>query len=345
MTYFEQLKSLVLKLKDANIPEEEILEKDVVRALSVLNYIAYLSVADIFLGCAAVNLLNAYVKRKDSKVSYSFKCHLGPILNAIARLRPLFVTVGYDNSRNWHMLQIDFKGFQFSYKAIKQSDFVKQLSGKALEWDGVRKQPYARTIFDFALSSEFLSDETLDHSSLREKISSDCIDHDKGAFVFRDGRIVKIANIDYKKERLTPMANYLREKLLEAQGELVLLEGNFAKVYDRHVTFTSVRPHISRINSVIACDHINLKKDDLQRFVDLPSLKKGHSYFILGYCRPYSGKDGAERIGVNLAMDLGHSPILGMDEFKVISKSTFERLHRFPIDKFIACKEKELIYR
>lgn len=339
----EQIRELIRELKNPVSPPETMTENDVVRAHTVLNFIQYKTVADVFLGCAAVNLLNAYVKQKDAKIGYAFKLHLGPILNAIDQLGSFLVKVGYDDAKNMKALQIDICGFQFSYKSIERTDLVAELAAK-MSWDGIRKQLYARWIFDFALASEWLGNLTLEGDDLRDRVAEDAIDYENGAFVFRQQRLVKVANINHKKRSLTILANYLRDKLRQADGELVLLEGNFAKVWDKHVTFTSIRPHISGINSVVVCDHINLLKNLLQACVPLDSLVKGNSYFILGYCKPYfSG--GYERMGVVPATDLGHRPILPMTEFDRISNSTFQRLYRFPIDESIANKQKELIYR
>lgn len=343
MAFVDEVHNLVRKLKTARGPTELVSERDVVRAYCVLNFIRYENIADVFLGCAAVNLLNAYVKNGDAKIGYTFKSHLGEILNAIDRLQSFLIKVGYDNTRQMHLLQIDISGFQFSFKSVEMTELVDELA-RAIPWDGFRKQQYSCSIFDFALMCPEVSNLTLSGDDLRAKVLGDVIDFEHGAFEFRDGRLVKIANLNHSKKPLTEVVNFLREKLREAEGELVLLEGNFTKVHDKHVTFTAIRPHISGVNSVIVCDHINLTRWVLRRYVDERALRKGQTYFILGYCRPYP-KGVWNRMGVHIAEDLDHLPILPADEFHKITNSTFARLHRFSIEEFMARKQSELVYR
>ena len=51
------------KRHDEQDPKEHVLESDVASAMILLNLISYKNVADIFLGCAAMNLINAYVNQ------------------------------------------------------------------------------------------------------------------------------------------------------------------------------------------------------------------------------------------------------------------------------------------
>lgn len=342
-SFVDTIKRLSKNLMDLDDEREVVLERDVVRAYSVLNFVKYESVADVFLGCAAVNLLNAYVKQGDAKIGYTFKSHLGAILNAIDQIGSFLIKVGYDNADNMHLLQIDICGFQFSYKSIEKTGLVDEMAGK-IPWDKIRKQCHAQTIFNYAVASPWLTNETLDGDALRTLVEDDAKDFDEGAFVFRSGRLFKILRLEHRKKTHTALANYLREELRQARGELVLLEANFVKVWPLHITFTSVRPHISAVNSVVICDHINLLRKTVENYVDINSLVRGQTYFIVGYCVTYiSGGD--ERMGVNIATDLNHCPILPATQFNEISNDTLSRLYRFGIKEFMASKQRELLYR
>ena len=67
--------------------------------------------------------------------------------------------------------------------------------------------------------------------------------------------------------------------------------------------------------------------------------KEYERYYIIGYCRKYPRND---RMGVNLAMDLGFSPLMRIQEFKRMQKDMFEKCHRFSIEEYIVFCQKEI---
>lgn len=80
--------------------------------------------------------------------------------------------VGYAPKRN-NLLIIQFRDFQFSFQAEKMTEQVQNiLSKNQLDWDRIKKQPCAKSIFEFALKSDWISNKTMKDEDLRELIHS-----------------------------------------------------------------------------------------------------------------------------------------------------------------------------
>ena len=128
-------------------PVEIVTDVDALGALIVLNFIKYEKVPDAFLAISALNLLNRYVKQKDSRIGYQFRIHLINVLKGIEDIdQRKTILLGYDVSRD-NLLIIQFWNFQFSFKSEKLAEQVKQLlSKKNIYWDGIKKQPCSKTI-------------------------------------------------------------------------------------------------------------------------------------------------------------------------------------------------------
>lgn len=94
------------------------------------------------------------------------------------------------------------------------------------------------------------------------------------------------------------------------------------------------------IRTITICNHVNIKRTDLEKYIDLNSLVVNKKYYIIGYCRQYS--DSNERMGVRLAMNLKGSPLIAIDSLRSISKDTFEKCYLFGIDDYISAKQRHL---
>lgn len=322
--------------------KEYIEEKDVIKAMNILNYAVYRNIADIFLGCAAINLVNAYVKQDDAKLNYEFRRHLIRILKAIEKVEDKNILVIYDDSKGLRILMIQIAGFQFSFKSERLSQLTKILSQKnKIPWDGMRKQFFATTIFNFALDSKYISNMTRKNESLREYLASEISNYEHGAYKFVNGKLVKTEYIESAHDMDDKyLKNYMRVKLCEPRNEPVILIGTFKKVWPKHVTFTTIRPYIKGIQTITICNHVNIKRTDLEKYIDLNSLVVNKKYYIIGYCRQYS--DSNERMGVRLAMNLKGSPLIAIDSLRNISKDTFEKCYLFGIDDYISAKQRHL---
>ena len=154
--------------------EDDIVEEDIAKALIVLNFMECKKVPDVFLACASMNLLNAYAKKHDSKIGYQYKRHITEIVKGIEDVQqPKSILIGYDKSNNMQLLIVQFWSFQFSFQAQRFSLPIKRmLSTKNIVWDGVRKQPHAKRIFDFAYSRSWISNQTMLGKDIRKCIDS-----------------------------------------------------------------------------------------------------------------------------------------------------------------------------
>ncbi len=109
---------------------------------------------DALIYCAALNLLNTYVKQKDSQIDYRFKNKLGYYLSVIEALdiENVAFDVQGEKGSNLVVTQIGLVQFSFHnvniYETRKKKHTGTQL--QKIEWDGVRKQQCANTIFELA---------------------------------------------------------------------------------------------------------------------------------------------------------------------------------------------------
>lgn len=144
----------------------EIGEKEVVSpalcddALSTVKDLMIYNKEDVFLFCAALNLLNTYVKQKNPDIGYGFKHSINRLFIALRRNQIPDVKLGMDiniskkgNAIAYVIVQID--DVQFSFHQIKMTraadllrentDFVHQL-----EFDGLKKQMCAVSMYEIA---------------------------------------------------------------------------------------------------------------------------------------------------------------------------------------------------
>ena len=336
-----EFRERVANMQASSLPQEIIEEEDIVKAMILLNLIKYRKIADVFLGCAAINLVNAYVKQKNAKLGYNFKRHLLELLKGIEDInQPKTIQVDFDNSTHQQILMIVIWDFQFSYKCIYYSDQIKKLEGlNHIPWDGLRKQPYAKTIFDFAISSPFITKETLGGNNLSDMLKEEFELYKSGKYSFKDEKLFKKGNFNVAKdEEDKELKNYYRIKLSECKHRPVILTGRFKKIWDKHVTFITIRPFIEGVSRLTVCNHINLLRRDVERCINIDELIEGHRYYIIGYCTVY----GDGRMGVKLAIDENFSPLFKMSEFEKIPRDILSTCHRFSIEEYTSLRQKKM---
>ena len=330
--YIYNLEEEVIKMQREDEPREFVSDEDVAVALIVLNILSYKNIADCFLGCAAVNLINSYAKQSKAKLNYGFKKHLITILKGIddLHLRNV-IKVTYDNRNNDHILLISFWRFQFSYKSFRLSEqLINMRSQEFIEWDGIRKQPYALTIFNAAYNCPMLSEKTQGGADFLQKVENELDLYNEGAYKFIHGNLHKVKKInrgpDFKNKE---KKNYYRSKLLECKRP-VIVSGKFVKIWNKHVTFITIRPFLAGNHALTICNHINIRKNDLESVINLDSLVKGHRYYLIGHCREY----GNGRMGINLAKEV-EMPIFPMgDSYKYLSKDVLSVCHNFSVEEY-----------
>lgn len=321
---------------------EYITDDEAIAAINILNHAKYNKVPDLFLGCSAYNLLNVYVKQKNNRLSCHFHRFIHEILKGIEDVnQPKTIRLSYDTSEHLSLLIISFWDFQFSFQSVRLTEQVRFLTAKhKLHWDGVRKQKCAGTIFRFALESNWISDETLGGKSLRELVEHEIEVYNNDGYLVEEGRFIKIKSLQPAiDEPDANLKNYVRNKLYSCQDRPVIISAIFRKAWEKHVTFTSVKPYIPNTRVITICDHINLFRYDVERAIDIQSLKIGERYYIIGYCKPYRY---AERMGVQLAVGEGFVPLFGIHEYEKMPPDITSRCHRFSIEEYLSVNQKRL---
>ena len=345
MGFKDELKSFEKTVFEAQATDEReiIPEEDVIKSLVILNYISYEKVSDAFLACSALNLLNTYVKQDDAKIGHRFRRHLYSLLKGIDDInQKKSIDVFYDDSKQNGILMIVFWGFQFSFHGEKNTAEVKKLQKKKnIEWDGIRKQLCAKSIFDFAFHSSWTSNKSQDGGDLRKMVENELEDYKNGKYRLSKGELIKTNNVKQGEPIDNKyIKNYVRGELENCQGKPVILIGTFKKIWDKHVTFTTIRPYIQGIHTLTICDHINIFRRDLERAIDIQSLERNKKYYIIGFCEPYRNDD---RMGVQLATGYNFCPIIEVGDIRKIPSDVFSVCHRFSIEKFLASKQRHLV--
>jgi hypothetical protein len=339
MTFKEALQSLqkeVIALQDNT---EVIGEDDVVKAYVVLNYIDYQNIADAFLGCASLNLLNTYARQPDAKIGYLFRAHFYNFFKGIEDLDlKTKLKIYYDEDDR--LMVFSFWDFQFSFHNIRYNDVVRKLDCGKVEWDGIRKQRCAETIFDFALSNNYISNKTLSGNSLTMLVDDEIDLYEEGGYRFIIGKLIRIKD-NYRPIEVEDRydKNYLRTKLLECQDRPVILIGKFVKVWKNHVTFITIRPYIPGVRTTTICNHVNLYRPDVETVMDINQLEKGRKYYIIGRCTQYPH---SFRMGIKLDLSIKPSPLVRLSDMLNMPTDLFSVCHRFDLDEFKSNKNKHL---
>ena len=127
-------------------------------ALDIVKTLEINSQEDLLLFCAAMNLLNAYVKQKDSRIGYFFKSYMDYLFEVLSYKTIPRVQVGMDititkkgGAIAYVIIQIE--NVQFSFHQIKVTNAALEMKQNSnivqeLDFDGLKKQSCAGTIFE-----------------------------------------------------------------------------------------------------------------------------------------------------------------------------------------------------
>lgn len=126
-------------------------------ALNIVKRLRITTQYEVLLFCAAMNLLNTYVKQSDRRFGYFFKSYINHLFIALTRNDIKGITVSFDieiskkNQANAYVI-VQIEDIQFSFHQIKMSDEALDLKlnsdvVKNLVFDGIRKQMCASSIF------------------------------------------------------------------------------------------------------------------------------------------------------------------------------------------------------
>lgn len=164
--YTDNLNEIVKKMQT----EKELIEDiDVIRAIGYINNIYINNIGDCLIFLSAINLCNAYVKQNDSKIDYYFKKCITKFIEMLndRDISNVYVNKIKDNS-TLYLFQVS--NIQFSFHDEKIVDIDSKYL-RDLNWDGIRKQNCAKTIFLSAINNNIdVSNKSIDGSDLNLKI-------------------------------------------------------------------------------------------------------------------------------------------------------------------------------
>lgn len=185
LEYTNELNKLAISLENVN---EEISEEDLVMAITYLNNIYIKDIGDVLIFLSALNLCNAYVKKNKNKFSYSFKKRIEYIIDVLNynQVDNIYINTCKNNG-NLYIFQVG--NVQFSFHDEKRV-LINQKYLKELEWDGVRKQNCAKSIFYSAIDNKnCVTNMTFRGKNLFEKVSKTLENYKDGKINIDDMRV------------------------------------------------------------------------------------------------------------------------------------------------------------
>ena len=336
--YFNEIQKISISKQD---DVEHVSEEYLMRAYVIINNIIYKNKFDVFLGCAALNLINTFANQKERGFSYLFKEKIGALLDAALQYNE--IKLSYDDEKSNRMVYFQFYNFQFSF--FVSYVFSKQLGDEFkdnLVWDGIRKQKCAITIFNYALNNDLISHFARNGELIYNVLKNEEEDFFNGKYKFINKRLVKIETDDEKLQdkpdaHLSKLEkNYYRENLRDCKNKMVALVGKFAGVYLNYATFTQIKPYMQGQKTYNICDHINIFLTDLRKKIPVDILEEKKRYIIIGTCISYGLLD--MRFGVNL--EGKKSMIVKYEDRNNISPDILELCYSF--DEGFIKRKKEI---
>lgn len=194
-TIFTENQKLYVQLQ--NESKEVVSVEDAVLAYTIVKSLKYNSVTDFYLGGASLNLLNTYVKQKDTLIDYRFKVHTKELIETLANKDIDNIRMDLQKDKGMKLLVIElYNEIQFSFhNPTISDDLFKTLRKKSakdgIKWDGVRKQKCAPTIFHHAVDVAEIYGSSIDiknikdsqeYNSLKEQITSGKLKGNKKRF-------------------------------------------------------------------------------------------------------------------------------------------------------------------
>jgi len=162
--------------------KENVSDEKAFEALCYVSLISLKQQGDYLLFLSSINLLNAYIKQKDSKISYNFKNNIGIFLdNLIINTNINELSFGYDKTDK-KCLIFDFNNIQFSFHHISTSKCANNIDIPINKvWDGIRKQICSVSLFDLCKENKILfSNKTYRGKDLTLKVDRFLENYKKG---------------------------------------------------------------------------------------------------------------------------------------------------------------------
>ena len=182
--FCEKLNQECIRLQDYEkeyIPEE--------MAFESYAYITQMKLelpGDFILFISALNLLNTYVKQPGTKIDYSFKKQIDYFLEVCLKKSKNILTINKNNDAMGRLLMIKLNDIQFSFHGVNcQYDGIDKNLDPTMQWDGIRKQKCAVSIYTKCRENKILrSNITYRGDNLLEKVNKYVDNYKKGFMNF-----------------------------------------------------------------------------------------------------------------------------------------------------------------
>lgn len=150
--YCEGLNELCKMMQGINEP---VLREEADRALDYARSMDFKGAGDVLLFCAAVNLMNTYVKQPGcKKFGYFFKAYVPRVVDYIRRNPDEGVLCNVQMDGKNSLTIVEVFGIQFSFHCVQ--GMKPSADGAIVEFDGVRKQKCAATLFKMAEANQLM---------------------------------------------------------------------------------------------------------------------------------------------------------------------------------------------
>lgn len=143
----KRLNDKAISLQNRN-ENEYITYNDALKAITIANKMHIENEYDALLYILSLNLLNTYVKQKDSKIGYSFKADLIPFVKIMNQLQIKNISMFMNKEHGNTVLYITMGAIQFSFHGINKELVVPNEYLKEQQFDYVRKHLCALTLFN-----------------------------------------------------------------------------------------------------------------------------------------------------------------------------------------------------
>lgn len=121
--------------------------------------------------------------------------------------------------------------------------------------------------------------------------------------------------------------NYLRRYLRLSGNKPIIISCKYKRIWDKHVTFSCVRPYIRGQHTSTLCNHINILRSEVEKVYNLSDFVFNRTYYIV--CRSKQYEYDESRMGIELASDIIANPILNGNEFRIIEPSILQECYQF----------------
>lgn len=157
-SYLLKCQDRIIQLQSEEYPKEEVSELDAYMAKWIIRKYRVNSASGLFLYCASLNLLNTWVKQDGVKRNYWFKSKVENVAIITRKYNFPDVFIDYQMKMpndKYGLMIFQLGPLQFSFHNVRRSllidDILSSPIAREIEWDGVRKQKCAATIFYMAL--------------------------------------------------------------------------------------------------------------------------------------------------------------------------------------------------